>query len=113
MNDNVTNQAFMMRTALMWTVNDLPVYGMALGWTTAGVMEWTTCMVDTQAFHLQYKKACYFDCYEQFLPQDHSYRRNKKAFTKNQVEMRVARSRLTEEQIAIGLQSSVLHLKYR
>ncbi|KAL0290178.1 UNVERIFIED_CONTAM: hypothetical protein Sradi_7055500 [Sesamum radiatum] len=34
--DHTTNRAFMMRAALMWTVNDLPAYGMASGWSTAG-----------------------------------------------------------------------------
>ncbi|KAL0428620.1 UNVERIFIED_CONTAM: hypothetical protein Slati_3036800 [Sesamum latifolium] len=33
--DHAMNQTFMMRAALMWTVNDLPVYGMASGWSTA------------------------------------------------------------------------------
>ncbi|KAL0315258.1 UNVERIFIED_CONTAM: hypothetical protein Scaly_2873100 [Sesamum calycinum] len=36
--DHATDRAFMMRAALMWTMNDLPTYGMAFGWSTAGVM---------------------------------------------------------------------------
>ncbi|KAL0433757.1 UNVERIFIED_CONTAM: hypothetical protein Slati_2710000 [Sesamum latifolium] len=43
--------------------------------------------------------ACYYDCHRQFLPPDHPYRRNKKAFTKNRVERKVARPRLMREQI--------------
>ncbi|KAL0381103.1 UNVERIFIED_CONTAM: hypothetical protein Sangu_0174600 [Sesamum angustifolium] len=35
--DHATNQAFMMRATLMFTVNDLPAYGMASGWSTAGM----------------------------------------------------------------------------
>ncbi|KAL0318265.1 UNVERIFIED_CONTAM: hypothetical protein Scaly_2849300 [Sesamum calycinum] len=35
----------------------------------------------------------------QFLPEHHPYRRNKKAFTKNRVENKVARLRLTGDQI--------------
>ncbi|KAL0329089.1 UNVERIFIED_CONTAM: hypothetical protein Sradi_4895600 [Sesamum radiatum] len=62
-----TNQAFMMRAALMWTVNDLPAYGMASGWSTAGIMGCPICMDDTSAFHLQHgRKACYFDCHRRF-----------------------------------------------
>ncbi|KAL0346460.1 UNVERIFIED_CONTAM: hypothetical protein Scaly_1662000 [Sesamum calycinum] len=38
MPDNVNNEKFMMRVALMWTVNNLPAYRMAYGWSTAGVM---------------------------------------------------------------------------
>ncbi|KAL0462837.1 UNVERIFIED_CONTAM: hypothetical protein Slati_0171300 [Sesamum latifolium] len=71
-----------MRAALMWTVNDLPAYGMASGWSTARVMRCPICIDDTRAFHLQHgRKGCYFDCHRQFLPELHPYRRNKKAFT--------------------------------
>ncbi|KAK4393977.1 hypothetical protein Sango_1868500 [Sesamum angolense] len=84
----------------MWTVNNLPAYGMVSGWSTAGNMGYPDCIDDTRAFHLQYgRKACYFDCHRQFLPKHHSYRRNKKAFTKNCVENKVARTRLTGDQI--------------
>ncbi|KAL0405302.1 UNVERIFIED_CONTAM: hypothetical protein Slati_3844100 [Sesamum latifolium] len=36
--DSAKDEIFTMRSALMWTVNDLPAYGMASGWSTAGVM---------------------------------------------------------------------------
>ncbi|KAK4394091.1 hypothetical protein Sango_1879900 [Sesamum angolense] len=38
MYDHARDRAFMMQAALMWTVNDLPAYGMASGWSTVGVM---------------------------------------------------------------------------
>ncbi|KAK4389917.1 hypothetical protein Sango_2328700 [Sesamum angolense] len=89
-----------MRAALMWTVNDLPTYGMMSGWSTASVMGCPIYMDDTRAFHLQHgTRACYFDWHRQFLPTYHSYRRNIKAFTKNRVENKVARPRLTGDQI--------------
>ncbi|KAL0448967.1 UNVERIFIED_CONTAM: hypothetical protein Slati_1453100 [Sesamum latifolium] len=85
--DHATDNEFIMRTALMWTVNDLPAYGMTFGWSTAGVMGCPICMNDTRAFHLQHgRKACYFDCHRQFFPEQHPYQKNKKAFTKNRVE---------------------------
>ncbi|KAL0440399.1 UNVERIFIED_CONTAM: hypothetical protein Slati_2522900 [Sesamum latifolium] len=93
---HATDNEFIMREALMWTVNDLPAYGMASRLSTAGVMECPVCMDDIRAFHLQHgKKACYFDCHRQFLPKHHPYRRNKKVFTKNHVENKVARPRLS------------------
>ncbi|KAL0405918.1 UNVERIFIED_CONTAM: hypothetical protein Slati_3905700 [Sesamum latifolium] len=89
-----------MEAALMWTVNDLPAYGMASGWSTAGVMGCPICMDDIRAFHLPHgRKACYFNCHRQFLLEHHPYRRNKKAFTKNRVENKVARPRLSENQL--------------
>ncbi|KAL0456073.1 UNVERIFIED_CONTAM: hypothetical protein Slati_0946500 [Sesamum latifolium] len=94
MHDNATNQAFMMRAALMWTIS----YGMASRWSTVGVMGCPVCMDDTWTFHLQPgRKTCYFDCHREFLPQNLPYCRNKKAFTENRVERKVARLRLTRE----------------
>ncbi|KAL0294878.1 UNVERIFIED_CONTAM: hypothetical protein Sangu_3209000 [Sesamum angustifolium] len=93
---NVKNKIFTIRTAFMWTVNDLP----AFGWSITGVMGYSICIKDTRAFYLENsRKACYFDSHRQFLPLDHPYRRNKKAFTKNRVERQVTRPRLTGEQI--------------
>ncbi|KAK4386349.1 hypothetical protein Sango_2505500 [Sesamum angolense] len=36
--DHATDNIFIMHAALMWTVNDLPAYGMASGWSTTGVL---------------------------------------------------------------------------
>ncbi|KAL0358359.1 UNVERIFIED_CONTAM: hypothetical protein Sangu_0685300 [Sesamum angustifolium] len=73
---------------------------MTFGWSTVGVMGCPVCMDGTRAFHLQHgRNACYFDCHRQFLPAHHPYRRNKKTFTKNHVENKVARPRLIGDQI--------------
>ncbi|KAL0387601.1 UNVERIFIED_CONTAM: hypothetical protein Sradi_2641900 [Sesamum radiatum] len=94
------DRAFMMQAALMWIVNDLPTYGMASVWSTAGVVGCSVYMDDTRAFYLQHDtKAGYFDCHRQFFPAHHPYRRNKKAFMKNRVENKVARLRLIGDQI--------------
>ncbi|KAL0449091.1 UNVERIFIED_CONTAM: hypothetical protein Slati_1465500 [Sesamum latifolium] len=62
--DSARDETFAMRAALMWTVNDLPAYGMASGWSSAGVMGCPVCMEDTRAFYLRNGgKACYFDCH--------------------------------------------------
>ncbi|KAL0303318.1 UNVERIFIED_CONTAM: hypothetical protein Sradi_6199900 [Sesamum radiatum] len=46
--DNVMNQAFMMRAAFMWIVNDLLAYGIASEWSIAGIMGCPVCMDDTR-----------------------------------------------------------------
>ncbi|KAL0334118.1 UNVERIFIED_CONTAM: hypothetical protein Sangu_1568000 [Sesamum angustifolium] len=57
-------------------------------------------MDDTRAFNPQHgRNACYFDCHTQFLPEDHPYPRNKKGFTKNHVEYKVACPRLIGDPI--------------
>ncbi|KAL0295144.1 UNVERIFIED_CONTAM: hypothetical protein Sangu_3203700 [Sesamum angustifolium] len=53
-----------MRMTLMWSVNDLPAYGMTFGWSTAGILGRPICMDDIRALYLQHgRKACYFDCH--------------------------------------------------
>ncbi|KAL0406202.1 UNVERIFIED_CONTAM: hypothetical protein Slati_3934100 [Sesamum latifolium] len=54
--DNARDETFTMRAALKWTVNDLPAYWMASGWSFAGVMGCPICMEDTRAFYLQNAK---------------------------------------------------------
>ncbi|KAL0318245.1 UNVERIFIED_CONTAM: hypothetical protein Scaly_2851000 [Sesamum calycinum] len=97
---SLKDETFMMRVVLMWIVNDLSAYRMTSGWSIAGVMGCSVCMEDTRAFYLQNsKKAYYFDYHRQFLLMEHPYRRNKKSFTKNRILRKVARPRLTGEQI--------------
>ncbi|KAL0419124.1 UNVERIFIED_CONTAM: hypothetical protein Sradi_1325900 [Sesamum radiatum] len=97
--DSAKNETFTMCAALIWTVDDLLAYGMASRRCTAGVMGCPVCMKVTRAFYLQSRKTCYFDYHRQFLPPDHPYHRNKKAFTKNRFERKVAHPRLTGEKI--------------
>ena len=41
-------QTFMMRAALMQTINDFPAYGMLSGWGTHGRLTCLYCMKDTK-----------------------------------------------------------------
>ena len=91
---------FMMRAALMWTINDFPAYGMLSGWGTQEKLAYPYCMDDTKAFRLHYGgKNSWFDSHRRFLPNDHTFRRNKNAFKKGKVEMGGSPSMLTFEQI--------------
>ncbi|KAK4409456.1 Retrovirus-related Pol polyprotein from transposon RE2 [Sesamum angolense] len=46
MYEQATDNAFIMRAALMWTVNDLPACGMASRWSIARVMRCPSYLVD-------------------------------------------------------------------
>jgi hypothetical protein len=51
---------FMLRTALMWTINDLPAYGDLSGWSTKGKKAYPCCMDSTHFMWLTYgRKQCY------------------------------------------------------
>ena len=45
-------QNFVMRAALMWTINDFPAYGMVSGWSTHGKLACPYCMENNKAFTL-------------------------------------------------------------
>jgi hypothetical protein len=45
-------QNFVMRAALMWTINDFPAYGMVSGWSIHGKLACPYCMENNKAFTL-------------------------------------------------------------
>ena len=47
-------QNFVMRAALMWTVNDFPALRMLSGWSTHGVVSCPVCMEKLKATHLKH-----------------------------------------------------------
>ncbi|XP_056158503.1 uncharacterized protein LOC130134826 [Syzygium oleosum] len=98
--DVSTNQTFVMKAALLWTINDFPVYGMLSGWSTAGILGCPICLERSKSFRLRHgKKPSYFDCHRQFLPTNHTFRRNKKEFIKNRIERTPSPLKLTGDQI--------------
>ncbi|KAL0346479.1 UNVERIFIED_CONTAM: hypothetical protein Scaly_1663900 [Sesamum calycinum] len=58
--DHATNKAFMMRVALMLTVNDLPAYGMVSGWNVAGLLTQTERYAESNVYpdQRQKRKVC-------------------------------------------------------
>ncbi|CAL0308394.1 unnamed protein product [Lupinus luteus] len=78
--DASKNQTFHMRAALIWTINDFPAYAMLSGWSTKGKLACPCCNYETNSAYLMHsRKMCYMD-HRIFLPMDHEYRSNTKAF---------------------------------
>ena len=91
---------FVMRAALLWTINDFPAYAMLSGWSTAGQLACPICMERTKSFRLHHgRKACWFDCHRTFLEPGHPWRTNKNDFCKNQVRTDPPPPLLTGNQI--------------
>nr|GEW96589.1 hypothetical protein [Tanacetum cinerariifolium] len=91
---------FIMRAALLWTINDFSAYGMLSGWSTAGKKACPYCMENSKAFSLSNGgKVSWFDCHRQFLSEDHPFRRNKNDFIKNRSELSQSPLTLTGEQV--------------
>ncbi|XP_052116487.1 uncharacterized protein LOC127746636 [Arachis duranensis] len=94
--DIVEKKNFVLKAALMWTINDFLAYGMLSGWMTQGRLSCPICMEDTKSFTLSHGgKASWFDCHRRFLPTNHPYRRNKNDFRKNKIESEEAPTRLS------------------
>src|SRR5436189_1297637 len=60
---------------------------MLSGWSTHRRLSCPVCMDRTKVIQLKYsRKPSFFDCHRRFLPYDHRFRRNKKAFWNRHVE---------------------------
>jgi hypothetical protein len=82
---------FVIRAALMWTINDFPAYGMLSGWSTHEKLACLYCMENNKAFTLTNGgKTSFFDCHRCFLPHNYRYRKNRKDFFVGRVEKDVA-----------------------
>ena len=89
-------QNFIMKATLIWTINNFPAYGMLSSWSTSGRLACPYCMNQSKAFRLKRGgKISWYDSHRQFLPMDHSFRRNKDAFYKNRIEKSQALKILT------------------
>ena len=98
--DSNRKHNFQMRAALMWTINDYLAYGMLSGWSTHGVLSCPYCMENNNAFYLKDgKKVSFFDCHRQFLPMNHSFRKDRKSFRKGKVERSIPPPRLSSEEV--------------
>jgi len=93
-------QNFLMRAALMRTINDFPAYGMLSGWSTHGKLACPYCMENNKVFTLTNGgKASFFYCLHRFLPHNHRYRKNRNNFFVGTVEKDVAPPRLSGEEL--------------
>jgi len=98
--DILRKQNFLMRLALMWTINDFPAYGMISGWSKYGKLAYPYFMENNKAFTLTNGgKAFIFYYHQRFLPMNHMYRKNKKVFFVEKVEKDVASPRLSGEEL--------------
>nr|XP_016477883.1 PREDICTED: uncharacterized protein LOC107799304 [Nicotiana tabacum] len=91
---------FLMRVAIMWTINDFPSYENLSGWSTKGKLACPCCHKDTQSTSLR-SKLCYMG-HRRFLPMDHPWRRSRTLFD-GKVEMGVAPNPLTGDEALVQL----------
>nr|XP_033511247.1 uncharacterized protein LOC104093175 isoform X2 [Nicotiana tomentosiformis] len=93
---------FLMRVAIIWTINDFPAYGNLSGWSTKGKSACPCCHKDTQSTFL-HSKLCYMG-HRRFLPMDHPCRRSRALFD-GKVEMGVVPNPLIGDEALVQLQA--------
>src|SRR5262249_7218687 len=93
---------FMMRAAIMWTINDFSAYGNLSRWSTKGKLTCPYCHKFTHSNSLR-NKLCFMG-HRRFLPASHSFHRNRIAFD-GKVKHRVVPTPLTSDEALMQLQA--------
>jgi hypothetical protein len=78
--DALTKETFQLRAALIWTMNDFPVYANLSGWSTKGKLACPISNKDTYFRRLKHgHKMCYM-AHRRWLPQGHVWLIRKELF---------------------------------
>ncbi|KAL8156692.1 hypothetical protein AgCh_001698 [Apium graveolens] len=78
--DAATNQNFVLRASVLWTISDFPGYTMLSGWSTKGYLACPICNYETLSTYLKHsRKVCYMN-HRRFLYSNHKWRSDKKRF---------------------------------
>ena len=70
--DSCTNENFALQAALMWTINDIPAYGMLSAWSKKGYYACPECNYLTPSIWVGNK--IYYVGDRKWLPSDHPFR---------------------------------------
>ncbi|KAA0041519.1 transposase [Cucumis melo var. makuwa] len=78
------NERFTLRAVLLWTINDFSAYGNLCGCSVKGYKACPICGEETSSIRLPHGKKNAYMGHRKYLPNNHPYRRQKKAFDDNQ-----------------------------
>ncbi|RVW31767.1 hypothetical protein CK203_102030 [Vitis vinifera] len=77
-------EVFTLRVVLLWTINDFPAYGNLSGCVVKGYFACPICGEDTFSHRLKHGKKNSYTGHRIFLPCNHPFRKQKKAFNGKQ-----------------------------
>ncbi|RVW43644.1 hypothetical protein CK203_097059 [Vitis vinifera] len=77
-------EVFTLRAVLIWTINDFPAYGNLSGCVVKGYFAFPICGEDTFSHRLKHGKKNSYIGHRRFLPCNHPFRKQKKAFNGKQ-----------------------------
>ncbi|KAL6319770.1 hypothetical protein AAG906_036828 [Vitis piasezkii] len=78
--DAYQREFFTLKVVLLWTINDFPAYGNLSGCTIKGYFACLICGEETDSHRLKHGKKNSFTGHRRFLPCNHPFRKQKKAF---------------------------------
>ena len=82
--DAYEQEFFTLKAVLLWTISDFPAYGNLSGCTVKGYFACPICGEETDSQRLKHGKKNSFTGHRRFLPCNHPYRKQKKAFNGEQ-----------------------------
>ena len=82
--DAYKQEFFTLKAVLLWTISDFPAYGNLSGCTVKGYFACPICGEETDSQRLKHRKKNSYTGHRKFLPCNHPYRRQKKAFNGQQ-----------------------------
>ncbi|RVW28039.1 hypothetical protein CK203_117608, partial [Vitis vinifera] len=91
---------FTLKAILLWTINDFPAYGNLSGCTVQGYYACPICGEETNSHWLKHGNKNSYTGHRRFLPCNHPFRKQKKAFNGEQ-EFRLPPKELTGDEIFI------------
>ncbi|XP_073153400.1 uncharacterized protein [Henckelia pumila] len=78
--DAYRQETFSLRAVLLWTINDFPAYGNMSGCIVKGYHACPICGEETYSTRLKHSRKMSYTGHRRFLPANHPYRRQRKAF---------------------------------
>ena len=98
--DRATKKNFKMRVSYLFSIHDLPALGLFSGLCVHGKSPCPDCREGLKGIWLKYGgKFSFFDCHRQFLPMDHSFRRDKTSFRSNVQVLTGPPRKLTSDEV--------------
>ena len=82
--DAYRQEYFTLRAVLLWTISDFPAYGNLSGCVVKGYYACPICGEQTKSYRLPHSKKNVYISHRTFLPPDHYFRYQKKAFNGQQ-----------------------------
>ncbi|XP_073120024.1 uncharacterized protein [Henckelia pumila] len=82
--DAYKQETFSLRAVLLWTINDFPAYGNMSGCIVKGYHVCPICGEETYSTRLKHSRKMSYTGHRRFLPANHPYRRQRKAFNGDQ-----------------------------